>query len=89
MIYWAGSGLLIGWIVARWLRGSRLGAPMLIIVALALLLVAAAHRFEADVLLSCLAFWIAAQCAWFLAGLVADAGRRRETGAEQAESPLG
>jgi len=53
-----------------------------------LVLVAAARRFEADALVACLVFWVAAQVAWFLGNLLTD-GLRTDRDAEEAKTPLG
>ncbi|MBV5264707.1 hypothetical protein [Pinisolibacter aquiterrae] len=88
MLYWAGAGLLAGWVMSRGLRGSRFGALAVIVGVVALVLVAAARRFETDALVACLVFWVAAQVAWFLGNLLTD-GLRTDRDAEEAKTPLG
>lgn len=88
MVYWTGAGLLTGWVVSRWLRGSRYGALMLVLGGVVLLLIAAAQHFQAETLLACVAFWIAAQIAWFAGSLATDTLRRRDE-TEETERSLG
>lgn len=72
MVYWALAGLVAGGAISLGRPGSPYNVLTLIVGSVALVLVAAIQRFEVATLLSYGAFWVAAQVAWFVGGLVRD-----------------
>lgn len=72
MILWAGAGILTGWMLSWRLSRTNYGALVLVVETIVLALVAAAHRFDPEILAICAVFWIAVQATWFVAALLTE-----------------
>lgn len=67
--FWTAVGVMTGWLSSH--RDSW-GVVLLAVSGFGLAVLAAAHRFETEALLSVAVFWIAAQGAWFLTHLAEE-----------------
>jgi len=76
--FWTATGVAIGWLSSH--RDSW-GVMLLALCGFALVVQAAASRFETEALFAVAVFWIALQGAWFLTQLVDD---RRATARTEA-----